>query len=364
MDPKEPDAKVKFLAAEALRGVGGMLLDANGDRFCDELGHRDYVTGLMWKNKGPFRLVLNGAASKEIEWHCKHYVGRGLMKRFTHAKELAADMGIPVSKLEQTFAKYNQAAKDKKCPFGKKYFHNLPFKADDIFHVAIVTPVLHFTMGGLEINDEGQVLAGKSMIPGLFACGEVAGGVHGANRLGGSSLLGCVVFGRVAGASATRLLLDRLSQGQGVGAVGGGSGPNVKVQVQPQGTINLEISWNGATGAPVVGSAKPAAAKAAAPAAAKKAEAPKRDTSKEITVAEVAKHNTEKDCWVVINGQVLDCTNFLKDHPGGKKAILLFAGKDASEEFNMLHKPDVIQKYAPDTVIGVVKGGAKGKSSL
>ena len=61
----------KFLAAEALRGVGGLLLDANGKRFADELGHRDYVTGQMWKGKGPFRLVLNSKAAKEIEWHCK-----------------------------------------------------------------------------------------------------------------------------------------------------------------------------------------------------------------------------------------------------------------------------------------------------
>jgi succinate dehydrogenase/fumarate reductase flavoprotein subunit len=71
VDPKEPDAKVKFLAAEALRGVGGILLDKNGNRFADELGHRDYVTGQMWKNQGPFRLILNSKAGKEIEWHCK-----------------------------------------------------------------------------------------------------------------------------------------------------------------------------------------------------------------------------------------------------------------------------------------------------
>lgn len=50
VDPKEPDAKVKFLAAEALRGVGGLLLDNEGQRFADELGHRDYVTGKMWEN--------------------------------------------------------------------------------------------------------------------------------------------------------------------------------------------------------------------------------------------------------------------------------------------------------------------------
>merc|ERR1711879_1062610 len=67
---------------------------------------------------------------------------------------------------------------------------------------------------------------------------------------------------------------------------------------------------------------------------------------------EVQKHNTKADCWVVVNGEVLDVTKFLKDHPGGELAILTFAGKDASEEFNMIHPPDVIPKYAPDAVIG------------
>merc|ERR1719487_274503 len=61
--PDDADAKVKFLAAEALRGVGGLLLDAEGNRFANELGRRDYVTGEMWKNKAPFRLVLNEATS-------------------------------------------------------------------------------------------------------------------------------------------------------------------------------------------------------------------------------------------------------------------------------------------------------------
>jgi len=72
------------------------------------------------------------------------------------------------------------------------------------------------------------------------------------------------------------------------------------------------------------------------------------------TLADVAKHTTKSDCWVVVNGQVLDVTNFLSEHPGGELAIITFAGKDASEEFNMIHPPDVIPKYAPDAVIGVV----------
>lgn len=57
VDPNEPDAKVKFLAAEALRGVGGLLLDKNGDRFVDELQHRDFVTGKIWEN-GKVRYAL------------------------------------------------------------------------------------------------------------------------------------------------------------------------------------------------------------------------------------------------------------------------------------------------------------------
>jgi len=78
-------------------------------------------------------------------------------------------------------------------------------------------------------------------------------------------------------------------------------------------------------------------------------------------MSEVAKHNSKASCWVVLDGKVLDVTNFLADHPGGELAILTFAGKDATEEFNMIHPPDVIGKYAPDAVIGVV--GAEGQSS-
>merc|ERR1712188_17170 len=87
--PDDPDAKVKFLAAEALRGCGGVLLDANGKRFANELGRRDYVSGMMFKNKGPFRLCLNSRASAEIAWHCKHYKGRKLMKQYKNMSELA-----------------------------------------------------------------------------------------------------------------------------------------------------------------------------------------------------------------------------------------------------------------------------------
>lgn len=333
------------MAAEALRGVGGILINDRGERFCDELGHRDYVTGEIWKTGGPIRLILNGAAGREIEWHVKHYRGRGLMKSFKSGAEVAKEIGCSPAKLEETFKKYNDFAANKNDPWGKKFFHNLPFKMDDEFWVAHITPVLHFTMGGLQIDDKCDVISPNGAIPGLFACGELGGGVHGANRLGGSSLLGCVVFGRVAGNTASRYLFSRLSSSQvAAGRVGQVAGQlsGMKLNVVPSANgVQLEISF-GAPGAPAVAAAAPAApAPAAAPAA------PKIDRSKTYTMAEVAKHNTESDCWVVVNGDVLNATPFLADHPGGKKAILLYAGKEATEEFNMLHKPDVVEKYAP-----------------
>jgi flavocytochrome c len=350
VDPNEPDSKLKFLAAEALRGCGGLILDRNGKRFVDELQKRDHVSGRMWNNQGPFRLVLNGGASKEIEWHCKHYSGRGLMKYFKNGEAIAKEMNIDPAVLDETFKTYSAGAASGKDPFGKKYFSNVPVEMNDSygFHVAIITPVVHYTMGGLEGDEDSQVLSANGKIPGLYTAGEAMGGVHGKNRLGGNSLLDCVAFGRVAGDSASRYLfshaLDQLSNpAMRRAAVLGG---HFSVTMDQGGmsttfTINQTPSGAATAAAPVAVAAAPAApaVEAAAPAAAAPAAA------KTFTLDDVAKHKTDKDCWVVVNGEVLDCTDFLKDHPGGKKAIMLFAGKDASEEFNMLHKPDVVHKY-------------------
>merc|ERR1719498_1532296 len=232
--PDDPDAKIKFLAAEALRGVGGLVLDANGKRFANELGRRDYVTGEMWKNKPPFRLCLNKAAQEEIIWHCKHYTGRGVMKYYPTGADLAKDMGVDLQVLVDGHEQHYQAAKKTeqdpdggpwpaypsgkswdepsgKTGSGKKFYHNIipgSAVATEPFYVAIITPVIHYCMGGLEINAEGGVLnnAGGA-IKGLYCAGEVAGGVHGNNRLGGNSLLDCVVFGRVTGKAAAKYYL-------------------------------------------------------------------------------------------------------------------------------------------------------------
>jgi len=82
-------------------------------------------------------------------------------------------------------------------------------RADDFFHAIVITPIIHYCMGGLKINPKSQVMnLSDAPIAGLFAAGETCGGVHGINRLGGNSLLDCVVYGRVSGRNACNYLLD------------------------------------------------------------------------------------------------------------------------------------------------------------
>ncbi|KAI9883015.1 MAG: Casein kinase II subunit alpha [Watsoniomyces obsoletus] len=388
VDPKDPDSKWKFLAAEALRGEGGILLNATGDRFCDELGHRDYVSGEMFKNKFPIRLILNSKASKVLDFHTRHYSGRGLMKKMTGA-ELAKEIGCSEAHLQSTFQDYNSIAEGKKKdPYGKKFFHNLPLDINDDFHVALMQPVLHFTMGGVEINDQAEVLNtdGKPF-EGLFACGELAGGVHGANRLGGSSLLGCVVYGRVAGDSASRYLFQKVlttppttTADAGISSVAAKRLHQISLHIDPAQPGKISVEWTQPSSTqhhhqqtstqeqendqdkqsqqsvgPVL---KGDAADSADPGKVSKPADPKefKVPETEYSMEEVAKHNKKEDLWIVVKGVVLDVTNWLDEHPGGPQALMNFMGRDATEEFEMLHDDEVIPKYASNVVIGRVKG--------
>merc|ERR1712063_189453 len=330
-----------MIAAEALRGVGGLILNKNGERFCNELGRRDYVTGEMWKSTPPFRLVLNKKASDEIIWHCKHYTGRGVMRMFETGEAFAKDLGVSVEKLievhdQHHLASQKQASEPDGGPYNaypdgkswdhasgktgsaKKFFHNvLPGSAvrAEPFYAAIITPVIHYCMGGLEVDTDSAVIGENGeVIPGLYAAGEVAGGVHGNNRLGGNSLLDCVVFGRVAGAHAVKYLFGGNANPKSLAELAGPS-----QEVVPAAPVK-EASAGGSSGG--------------------------------YTMKEVHKHNTNTDCWVVLHGRVLDVTKFLKDHPGGELAIMTFAGQDATKEFDMIHPPGVVEKYAPYAVIG------------
>ncbi len=134
------------------------------------------------------------------------YKAKGFVQTYAGVDELAQGLGVNKDNLVRSLEEYNKCYDNReecKEQFGKTEFPT-PFRLDRTFHVMTITPSIHYTMGGLRIDANARVLGGGEEKPleGLFAAGEVTGGVHGANRLAGNSLLECVVFGRIAGKNA------------------------------------------------------------------------------------------------------------------------------------------------------------------
>ncbi|OCK76210.1 Flavocytochrome c [Lepidopterella palustris CBS 459.81] len=212
VDPKNPSAPIKFLAAEVLRGEGGLLLH-DDKRFFDELETRENVTNAIISNPATdasprqwdVQLVLDEGVYNAAKSHIDFYLWKGLMRKIA-----AADLGPNALSTIQEYA--DAAAGRVADPFGRTSFANWTLTdvtPDSILYVGRVTPVVHFTMGGVVINEQSEVIkAGGEPIKGLWAAGEVTGGVHGGNRLGGSSLLECVVFGRIAGDRAASFFIE------------------------------------------------------------------------------------------------------------------------------------------------------------
>lgn len=113
-------------------------------------------------------------------------------------------MGVPEDAFEKTLTEWNESvAKKEDTAFGRTSFADPLDTAP--FYAIKVTPGVHHTMGGLRINEVTEVLdKNGNAIPGLFAAGEVTGGVHGANRLGGNAVADFTVFGKIAGESAAK----------------------------------------------------------------------------------------------------------------------------------------------------------------
>lgn len=206
IDPKDYFGKKKILAPELIRGVGGILINHKGERFCNELGTRDYVTDAIMENcekkKSQFEslLIINEIGRTEYGKNINFYISKGYMKPYPSFQALSDQFNIPFEGLSKTIETYNDCADEKrKDVFGKTVFPT-KFKLDEKLYAGLITPSLHYTMGGLRINEKGQILReDESVIDGLYGAGEVTGGVHGGNRLAANSLLECVVFGRVVG---------------------------------------------------------------------------------------------------------------------------------------------------------------------
>ena len=131
----------------------------------------------------------------------------GKVKAFQNFSDLAEAYGIPITALNQTLSIYNKAiAAGTPDEFGKALDQGAQPLKSPPFYAMRLWPKLHYTPGGIGINAKAQVInLNGQPIPGLFAAGEVCGGIHGASRLGACALTECLVFGRIAGREAASL---------------------------------------------------------------------------------------------------------------------------------------------------------------
>ncbi|TLS25614.1 hypothetical protein PpBr36_07556 [Pyricularia pennisetigena] len=219
VDPANPHSPVKILAAEMLRGEGGIML-RHGKRFVNEMETREHVSSAIMAQppseakavpkQWDVTLLLDPGTCDAASGHLGFYTSKGLM-----AKKKISDLDETT---RQTLREYSSiAAGEKPDPLGRKSFGRWSLKRADVdgdkeVCVGRVTPITHFTMGGAAIDDKARVLSSVAKgrpIEGLWAAGEITGGVHGDNRLGGSSLLECVVYGRIAGREAASYVDSR-----------------------------------------------------------------------------------------------------------------------------------------------------------
>ena len=197
------EANTAALITEGLRGDGAILINEEGKRFIDEVGTRDVVSAAEIAQTGSYSWLVVDQAMADASSVIQGYIKKGYTVTGATYEELGKAMGVDAAAFAETMEKWNGYVEAKNDPdFGRTSFAN---KLDTAPYYAIkVTAGVHHTMGGLKINANTEVLNEKGeVIPGLFAAGEVTGGVHGANRLGGNAVADFTVFGRIAGAAAS-----------------------------------------------------------------------------------------------------------------------------------------------------------------
>ena len=263
----------------------------------------NYAKTKQWNgDNGPtFFLVLSSSAALEGKKHVDMYERKGLMKRLEGIKQLAYWMRIDTKTLLSTLVQYQQDAKHGQDEWGKTTFQGVHIKdlEKEVFYVGTVQPVLHYCMGGITIDTEGSVLdENGASILGLHAVGEVTGGVHGDNRLGGNSLLERTLFGSIVG-------------------------KKLPVPIRP-------------SGKPIITQAN--------------TEKDGKELGREVTMTELQRHDSPGDCWVAIDGIVYDLTTFADDHPGGANSIHALAGTDGSAAFLALHSIGLLNAFVDNRI--------------
>lgn len=195
-----------MLVSESVRSMGGILINAEGKRFCNDMSTRDAVSAAELEQTGAYAYIIFDQRIVDNLKSTQKYINSGLTVSADTYEELAELMGLEGDAAEafpESMATWNEAvAAGEDAEFGRNNGMDEDLSTAPYYAIKIA-PGIHHTMGGLKIDTEAQVIDTEgNAIPGLFACGETTGGVHGGNRIGGNAVCDFVVFGRIAGTNA------------------------------------------------------------------------------------------------------------------------------------------------------------------
>ena len=197
------EQKTSMLITESVRGDGAILVNQDGKRFTDELLTRDKVSAAELAQPGSYAYIIFDQKLREGLKATEKYISTGITVQGDTIEDLAAQIDVDPATLAETLANWNKCVADKNdAEFGRTTGMDNDLSTPPYYAIKIA-PGIHHTMGGVHIDTGAHVIdLNGNVIPGLFAAGEVVGGVHGGNRLGGNAVADIVVFGRISSASA------------------------------------------------------------------------------------------------------------------------------------------------------------------
>lgn len=196
--------KTGYLVSESIRGEGAILVNKEGNRFFNEMDTRDKVSAAELKQDGKYAYAIFGEGTKDKVKAVDQYISKNMVVEADNVEELAKKLDIKPEELKATVTKWNKAVADKK----DSEFGRTTGMTNDIsgkVYAIKVAPGIHHTMAGVKINTQTQVLKEDGQpIKGLYAAGEVTGGLHGGNRIGGNAVADIIIFGRKAGQESAK----------------------------------------------------------------------------------------------------------------------------------------------------------------
>ncbi len=194
-----------LMITEAVRGNGAIMVNREGKRFGNEMATRDVMSKDILNQTGKTAYLLFDQGVRESLKAIEGYVKQGLLTQDDTLSGLAAKLNMDAENLEAAVKTYNdyQTSGNGDKDFGRKASEMPRAIATGPYYAVEVGPAVHHTMGGIKINTKAEVLTtSDAVIPGLFAAGEVTGGVHGGNRLGGNAVADICIYGKIAADSA------------------------------------------------------------------------------------------------------------------------------------------------------------------